>query len=514
LDQKEKFIASVNEGYEFKGETITLGGAIFKGENLPGIHVKLPLKTMNRHGLIAGATGTGKTKTLQLITEGLSSKSVSVLLMDIKGDLSGLAQPGEINDKINERHEKIGMTYTPSSFPVELLSISNEKGARLRATVTEFGPVLFSKILDLNDTQSGVVSVLFKYSDEKKLPILDIKDFKKLLQFISDEGKDEVEKEYGQISTATIGTILRKLIELENETNLFFGERSFEVDDLVKIDSEGRGKVSIIRLADIQNKPKLFSTFLLCLLVEIYNNFPEEGDLDQPKLVIFIDEAHLLFQEASKALHEQINTIIKLIRSKGVGIFFCTQNPTDIPDEVLSQLGMKVQHSLRAFTAKDRKDIKMISENYPISEYYDVDELLTSMGIGEAAVTVLSEKGNPTPLVATLLCAPASRMDILSDAEQEEIISKSELVKKYNEVIDRESAYEILEKKLNDAAAESTVEETKKSSAKEEKSTVEKVLESTAVRQVGRTIAREVTRSFLGVLGIGGSSRKKKSSWF
>ena len=334
------------------------------------------------------------------------------------------------------------------------------------------------------------------------------------MQFISDEGKDEVEKEYGQISTATIGTILRKLIELENETNLFFGERSFEVDDLVKIDSEGRGKVSIIRLADIQNKPKLFSTFLLCLLVEIYNNFQEEGDLDQPKLVIFIDEAHLLFQEASKALHEQINTIIKLIRSKGVGIFFCTQNPTDIPDEVLSQLGMKVQHSLRAFTAKDRKDIKMISENYPISEYYDVDELLTSMGIGEAAVTVLSEKGNPTPLVATLLCAPASRMDILSDAEQEEIISKSELVKKYNEVIDRESAYEILEKKLNDAAAESTVEETKKSSAKEEKSTVEKVLESTAVRQVGRTIAREVTRSFLGVLGIGGSSRKKKSSWF
>ncbi|MBS1517306.1 MAG: DUF853 family protein [Bacteroidetes bacterium] len=515
MDQKDSFVASITEGYNFKGETITLGGAIYKGENLPGVLIKLPLKTMNRHGLIAGATGTGKTKTLQLISEGLSSKSVSVLLMDIKGDLSGLAAPGVVNDKILQRHEKIGIPYAPSAFPVELLSLSNEKGARLRATVSEFGPVLFSKILELNDTQSGVVSVIFKYSDDKKLPLLDLKDFKKLLQYISDEGKAELEADYGKISPSTVGTILRKVIELENDADQFFGERSFDVSDLTKINDEGKGQISVIRLADIQNKPKLFSTFLLCLLVEIYNNFPEEGDMDQPKLVMFIDEAHLIFQEASKALHDQIETIIKLIRSKGVGIFFCTQNPTDIPDSVLSQLGMKVQHSLRAFTANDRKEIKLISENYPMSEYYDVQELLTSMGIGEAAVTVLSEKGTPTPLAATLLCAPASRMDILNDQEQDNIVNNSELVKKYNEVIDRESAYEILTAKLETAQTEiQQTQEEKKPEGRQEKSTVEKVLTSTTARQVGRTIAREITRGFLGVLGIGGTTRKKKSGWF
>ena len=399
MDDKEKFINSINEGYAFKGDSILLGGSIFKSENLPGVHVRLPLKTMNRHGLIAGATGTGKTKTLQIISEGLSSKSIPVLMMDIKGDLSGLAQPGAVNPKIDERMQKIGVPYNPSAFPVELLSISNEKGARLRATVSEFGPVLFSKILELNDTQSGLVAIIFKYCDDNKLPLLDLKDFKKMLQFMSDEGKKEIESTYGKISTSSTGTILRKVIELEQQqADLFFGETSFEVEDLLRIDNTGKGVISIIRLTDIQNKPKLFSTFLLCLLVEIYNTFPEEGDTDVPKLVMFIDEAHLIFQEASKALLSQIETIIKLIRSKGVGIFFCTQNPTDIPDSVLSQLGMKVQHSLRAFTANDRKQIKLIAQNYPISEYYDIEELLTSMGTGEAAVTVLSEKGNPTPL--------------------------------------------------------------------------------------------------------------------
>ncbi|MBK8982924.1 MAG: DUF853 family protein [Ignavibacteria bacterium] len=514
MDQKEKFISTVNEGYNFKGESITLGGAIFNGENLPGVLIKLPLKTMNRHGLIAGATGTGKTKTLQLISEGLSSKSVSVLLMDIKGDLSGLAAAGAVNEKITERHIKIGTEYIPSAFPVELLTISKEKGAKLRATVSEFGPVLFSKILELNETQSGIVSVIFKYCDDNKLPLLDLKDFKKILQYISNEGKEDIEKEYGKISAASIGTMLRKVIELENDADLFFGEKSFEVDDLVKINSEGKGQISVIRLTDIQNKPKLFSTFLLCLLVEIYNNFTEEGDLDQPKLVMFIDEAHLIFQEASKELLEQIETIIKLIRSKGVGIFFCTQNPTDIPDSVLSQLGLKVQHSLRAFTAKDRKQIKLISQNYPMSDFYNVEDLLTSMGIGEAAVTVLSEKGSPTPITATLLCAPASRMDILTDAEQDEIVIRSDLAKKYNDIIDRESAYELLNAKLTAPPAENKEEVTANGKIKEEKSTVEKVLTSTTARQVGRTIARELTRGFLGVLGIGGSSSKKRSGWF
>lgn len=518
MEEKEKFINSINEGYAFKGDSILLGGSIFKSENLPGVHVRLPLKTMNRHGLIAGATGTGKTKTLQIISEGLSSKSVPVLMMDIKGDLSGLAQPGAANPKIDERMQKIGVPYNPSAFPVELLSISNEKGARLRATVSEFGPVLFSKILELNDTQSGLVAIIFKYCDDNKFPLLDLKDFKKMLQYMSEEGKKEIESSYGKISTSSTGTILRKVIELEQQqADLFFGETSFEVEDLIRIDNTGKGVISIIRLTDIQNKPKLFSTFLLCLLVEIYNTFPEEGDADVPKLVMFIDEAHLLFQEASKALLSQIESIIKLIRSKGVGIFFCTQNPTDIPDSVLSQLGMKVQHSLRAFTANDRKQIKLIAQNYPISEFYNIEELLTSMGTGEAAVTVLSEKGNPTPLSATLLCAPASRMDILNDNEIDKLVSVSKIIQKYNEVIDRESAYEILTNKLNAAAEQGTKTEedsASKSGGKEEKSTVEKVLTSTTARQVGRTVARELTRGLLGVLGIGGSTRKKKTSWF
>ncbi|MCB0726174.1 MAG: DUF853 family protein [Ignavibacteriae bacterium] len=516
MDDKEKFAASINEGYQFKGESILLGGAIFKGECLTDTHIKLPLKTMNRHGLVAGATGTGKTKTLQVISEGLSSKSVPVLLMDIKGDLSGIAKPGVTNEKIEDRAKKIGITYTPTGFPVEMMTISGEKGVRMRATVSEFGPVLFSKMLELNDTQSGIVSLIFKYCDDKKLPLLDLKDFKKMLQYITDEGNKEVEAEYGNISATSTGTILRKVIELEQQhAELFFGETSFEVDDLLKIDEQGRGVISIIRLTDIQDKPKLFSTFLLCLLVEIYNTFPEEGDSDQPKLVIFIDEAHLLFKEASKALLEQIESIIKLIRSKGVGIFFCTQNPTDIPDSVLSQLGMKVQHSLRAFTANDRKEIKLIADNYPTSEFYNIEELLTSMGIGEAAVTVLSEKGNPTPLAATLLCPPQSRMDILSEGEIDKIVNNSKLVKKYNEIIDRESAYEILNKKLEEMQKAAEEEpENKTGSVREEKSTVEKVLTSTTARQVARTVSREITRGILGVLGIGGSSRKKKSSWF
>ncbi len=521
-DRKEKFIQSINDGYTFKGETITLGAAILDKEVQTGTLIRLPLKTMNRHGLIAGATGTGKTKTLQLITESLAAKSVPVVVMDIKGDLSGVAKAGSANPKIDERMIKIGLPWQAEGNTIEFLTISNEKGAKLRATTSEFGPVLFSRMLELNETQSSLVSVIFKYSDDKQLPLLDLADMKRLLQYIQEEGKSEFEASYGKVSSSSLGIILRKIVELEQQgANQFFGERSFEVEDLVRCDSNGRGVISVIRLVDMQTKPKLFSTFLLSLLAEIYAAFPEEGDLDQPKLVMFIDEAHLLFNEASDALLSQIESIIKLIRSKGVGIFFCTQNPTDIPNIVLSQLGMKVQHALRAFTAKDRKDIKLISENYPMSEYYDIDDLLTNLGIGEAAVTVLSEKGNPTPLAATLLCAPRSRMDILSPAEIDEIIGSSKIAAKYNEVINRESALEILNKKIEKHKAEQQKAEEEKAAEKEtgktqkeEKSTVEKVLTSTTARQVGRTVAREVTRGLLGVLGIGGTRRKKKSSWF
>ena len=335
-----------------------------------------------------------------------------------------------------------------------------------------------------------------------------------MLQFLSDEGKSEFESTYGKISTTSMGTILRKVIELEQQgADLFFGERSFEVDDLLKIDQEGRGMISIFRLTDIQDKPKLFSTFMLCLLAEIYSSFPEEGDLDRPKLVIFIDEAHLIFQEASKALLEQIETIIKLIRSKGIGVFFCTQNPADVPDSVLAQLGLKVQHALRAFTAKDRKQIKLISENYPISEFYATEDLLTSLGIGEAAITVLNEKGSPTPLGATLLCAPKSRMDILTPGEIDELLAKSMLVKKYNEVINRESAYEILNRKIEQVTQEKEIEPPARQQSSgrpsKEKSVMGEILGSTVTRQIGRTVAREVTRGLLGILGIGGTRRKK-----
>jgi DNA helicase HerA-like ATPase len=455
MSQEEAFRAHIEKGYAFKGDSIVLGAAMLEGKALPGAHVKVPLKTLNRHGLIAGATGTGKTKSLQVLAENLSEKGIPVMLMDLKGDLSGLAQPSPGHPKIDERHAQIGLPFTPKSFPVEILSLSEQEGVRLRATVSEFGPVLLSRILDLSEAQEGIVAVAFKYCDDHKLPLLDLKDFKKVLQYATGEGKKEFSEAYGRISTASTGTILRKIIELEQQgAELFFGEKSFDVADLTRLDAEGRGVISILRLTDLQDRPKLFSTFMLSLLAEIYSSFPEQGDADQPELVLFIDEAHLIFKEASRALLGQIESIVKLIRSKGVGVYFVTQNPTDIPNEVLAQLGLKIQHALRAFTARDRKAIKLTAENYPVSEYYDTDEVLTSLGIGEALVTVLDEKGRPTPLAATLMRAPMSRMDILTEAELGQVLRASQLAGKYNQVVDRESAYEILDEKIARAEAE------------------------------------------------------------
>ena len=469
MSRKADFIQQITDGYSSKGESITLGGAILDGEALADVHVKIPLKTLNRHGLIAGATGTGKTKTIQVLSEQLSSFGIPVLMMDIKGDFSGIAKEGEEKAFITERHAKINIPYNTANFPVELLSLSEQNGVRLRATISEFGPVLFSRILNLNDTQAGVVSVIFKYCDDNKMPLLDLKDIKKVINYITEEGKDEIEESYGKISTSTTGTILRKIIELEQQgAELFFGEMSFDVDDLMRIDENGKGYVNILRLTDIQDKPKLFSTFMLSLLAEIYQQMPEKGDSDQPELVIFIDEAHLIFNEASKALLEQIETIVKLIRSKGIGIYFITQNPMDIPSGVLAQLGLKIQHALRAFTANDRKAIKQTADNYPTSEFYKTDEILTSLGIGEALVTALNEKGIPTPLAATMMRAPMSRMDILTESEIQEINNKSKLVKKYSELIDRESAYEMLNKKITVIEEEAAEQEQEKASEKEE----------------------------------------------
>lgn len=510
MSNNEKFTEAIKTGYTFKGESFKLGCGMLDGQVISGADVSVPFKTLNRHGLIAGATGTGKTKTLQVLAEGLSDASIPVLMMDIKGDLSGIAAPGTANEKINERCQKLGIEFKASGYPVELLTLSHQKGARLRATVSEFGPVLLSKILGLNDTQGGFVAMIFKYCDDHKLPLLDLKDFIKVLQYVSDEGKAEMEKTYGKISTTSTGTILRKVIELQQQgADVFFGEKSFEVDDLMRISEDGRGIISIVRVTDLQDRPKLFSTFMLQLLAELYATCPEEGDIDRPKLVMFIDEAHLIFQEANTALLQQIETIIKLIRSKGIGIYFCTQNPMDVPAPVLAQLGLKIQHALRAFTAADRKVIKQTAENYPETPFYKTEDLITQLGIGEAFVTILNEKGIPTPLVHCMLRPPQSRMDILSDEEIDGLVAKSKIAGKYNEVIDSKSAHEILTEKLEAAEAKTkqqTEERTEKQpTAKKEKT----IFDDPTVRSMTRTAGNTIIRSLLGVLGLGGRTRRK-----
>jgi len=509
MADKQVFFDYINDGYSTKGDAITLGAAMLEDETITHAYVKIPLKTLNRHGLIAGATGTGKTKTLQVLAENLSEQGIPVLLMDMKGDLSGIAQPSPGHPKIDERHEAIGFPFEAKNFPVEILTLSEQEGVRLRATVSEFGPVLISRILQLSETQSGVMSILFKYCDDNKLPLLDLQDLKKILQYSANEGKKEIESEYGRISPATSGAILRKIVELEQQGgDLFFGEKSFDTDDLLRIDENGKGYINIVRLTDIQDRPKLFSTFMLCLLAEIYATFPEQGDSGRPELVIFIDEAHLIFKEASDALLDQIESIVKLIRSKGVGLYFVTQNPTDVPDAVLSQLGLKIQHALRAFTAKDRKAIKLTAENYPLSDYYKTDEVLTSLGIGEALVSALNEKGIPTPLARTMLRAPMSRMDILEDDELTSLIESSKLSTKYNEEINRESAYELLNEKIETANQEEAKRKAEEERKAAEKSTSSSSRRRTTSRRRGSsksTLEKVLTsptviRSVLGIL--------------
>ena len=503
MDKTEEFVKHISQAYNPKGDYIHLGAAMLNGETFADAAVKIPLKTMNRHGLIAGATGTGKSKTLQILAENLSQKGVPVLLMDVKGDLSGIAKPSNGEEFLLERHKKLGFPFESSKSPVEFLTISEQNGVRLRATVSEFGPILLSRILDVTPTQEGILAIIFKYCDDHHLPLLDLKDLKKMLQYVTDEGRETIENEYGRISSASTGAILRKIVALEQQgAERFFGERSFEVTDLTRKDENGHGYVNIMRLTDIQDKPKLFSTFMLSLLAEIYTTFPEEGDSDKPKLVLFIDEAHLIFKEASDALLDQIESIVKLIRSKGVGLYFVTQNPTDVPSEVLGQLGLKIQHALRAFTAKDRKAIKLSAENYPISKYYDTKNELTSLGIGEALVSALDEKGRPSALAATMLRAPMSRMDILSDSELEELIFQSKLRSKYNEEIDRESAYELLNKKIEEAEAKEAKEKAE-AEALERKKAVTTTSKSNSTKTQGAIIKVLTSATFIrGVMGV------------
>lgn len=510
---KDTFKVKLKSSYTFKGDSILIGSAILGDDYETGCQVRLPLKTFNRHGLIAGATGTGKTKSLQVIMESLSDAGIPVLAMDIKGDLSGLGAAGEVNPIVEKRIKLIDMEWNAKSYPLEFLSISDEPGVRLRATISEYGPVLLSKILGLNESQEGVISMIFKYCDDRKLPLLDLKDLKSVLNYAGNEGKEEFKNEYGFLSSSSAGTILRNIISLEQQgAASIFGEPSFDVFDLMKKDRDGQGMINILRLTDMQSKPDLFSTFMLCLLAEVFQTLPELGDPGKPELVIFLDEAHLIFRNASKVLLDQFEMTIKLIRSKGVGIFFITQSPADIPAEILGQLGTKIQHALRAFTAKDRKDIKSAAENYPLSDFYQVDELITQLGIGEAFVTGLDEKGRPTELVNTLMRPPFSRMDVLSVTEINKYINHSDLVKEYNVEIDRESAFEMLQKRLKGDRDETEQEPEsndvgRTANGKEEESTFEQVLKS----PITNMIAREVTRGLLGVLGLRSTRSRSRS---
>lgn len=514
------FIEKIKASYAPKGAYIYLGAGMLDGEVYGDAEVNLPLRMMNRHGLIAGATGTGKTRTLQLLAEQLSDAGVPVFMLDVKGDLSGLYQAGSSNPKIEERAAQLKKPFTPSGFPIELYSLSGKTGAQMRATVTEFGPVLLAKILGLNDTQTGVLAVIFKYADDNKMPIVDLNDLKKLLGYLSEgAGAAEIKSSYGSISSSTSSTILRKIVALEQQgLGGIFGETSYDIEDLFnRVD--GKGVISLLNIADVQNQPVLYSTFLLSLLAEIYQAMPEAGDLDQPKLVFFFDEAHLLFNDAPKAFLEQVNTIIRLIRSKGIGVFFCTQSPMDIPESVLAQLGNRVQHALRAFTPNDVDALKKTVNTYPRSEFYQIDKVLTSLGTGQALVTVLNEKGIPTEVAATMLTPPRAIMGPMANIDCEALMKSSALFKKYQQSIDPISAFEMLTDRINEKQAldnqVKAAEEEEKRIVNErkprpgEKSIVEQVMGATITRQIGK----EIVRGLFGMLS-GKKTRSKSGGLF
>lgn len=480
---------------------IQFGEVVVNDKLLPKAPVNLLLKQFNRHGLVAGATGSGKTKSLQVLAEQLSNAGVPCLLMDIKGDISGLAMPGKLDENLVERAKSMGLEFSPQGFPVELLTLGEAiKGIPMRATILDFGPLLFSRMLELNETQAGVVTILFEYAKDKNLLLIDLDDFKELLKFSqTDAGILEIEKKYGRISSASVGTIMRRLIELEAQgAQYFFGEPAYDVKDLMRFDSENRGVISILRLMDMQDKPFLFSTFMLKMLSDIYRQLPEAGDLDKPKLVLFIDEAHLIFNNANKPLLNLLDTIVKLIRSKGVGLIFCTQTPKDVPENILSQLGLKIQHSLRAFTANDRKAIELTAKNFPSSEYYKTDELLTALGIGQALLTAIDEKGVPTPLVQCMVRPPVSRMGILDAVEEDMVLSRSPLYPKYQVRLERDSAKEFFERQA--VASDSQALEKAPVKTKLEASVLDKLSKNTLFRQMMRDLFKKLTNMFLAML--------------
>jgi len=496
-------------------DAVTLGAVVHNGACHPEPLVTLPVAMTNRHGLIAGATGTGKTKSLQLIAEQLSAAGVPVFMADLKGDLSGVAAPGETNEKIGQRASDTGYAWAAKGFPVEFVSLTGERGAQLRATVSSFGPLLLAKVLGLNETQASVLSLVFKYCDDRGLPLLDLPDLRTVLQYLTGEGAGDL-KNYGGMSKATVGVLLRDMVELEQQGALaFFGEPEFDLDDMMRVEG-GQGLVSILELTDVQDKPALFSTFMMWMLARLYHDLAEVGDIEKPKLVFFFDEAHLLFDNASKELINQIEQVVRLIRSKGVGVFFITQNPKDVPPDVLGQLGHRVQHALRAFTPDDDKALKAAARTFPKTEFYDIEETLTTLGIGEALVTVLGPKGIPTQPFAARMIPPASRMSPLTDAEFAGKNDGSAQMRKYAQAFDRDSAREMLARRMAPEAEAGQAPpggggdaQAPRRTGKEPPSTMEKILKSS----VTRTVAREVTRGLLGAL-LGTSSRRRSGGLF
>jgi DNA helicase HerA-like ATPase len=451
----QSFRDAMAAGYALTEPSLFVGSPMLNGELYNEARVQVALAMMTRHGLIAGATGTGKTKTLQLLAGELSKAGVPVFVADIKGDVTGIAAPGDAtNPKVVERAASLDWTFEPAGHPVEFLSLSGQLGAQVRATVHSFGPLLLGKVLDLNETQTSILSLVFKYCDDNSLPLLDLKDLGTTLKFLSsDEGKP-ILADYGGMSAASVGVLLRSLVVLEQQgADVFFGEPEFDVNDLLRTTPDGAGIVSALELRDVMDKPSLFSTFMLWMLAQLYETLPEVGDLPKPKLCFFFDEAHLLFDDASEALLEQIERTARLIRSKGVGVYFVTQAPTDVPSSVLAQLGNRVQHALRAFTPDDADALRKTARTFPMTTYYDVEETITSLGIGEALVTVLSPKGVPTPLAATRLLPPDSLMAALPDADLQARIAASPFRTKYGQTIDRQSAYEIITARIAAARA-------------------------------------------------------------
>lgn len=515
-EQSSSQIDLIREGYAFTGPSIVLGGAVQGEEVVPDAVVRLPLGSMNRHGLVAGATGTGKTVTLQVLAEQLSDAGVPVFLADIKGDLTGLATAAAGGGKIEERMASLAQDWTGTAYPVELLSLGGQGvGTPVRATITAFGPTLLSKVLGLNKTQESSLGLVFHWADQQGLALLDLKDLRAVIShLVSDEGKDDL-KGLGGLAKSTAGVILRQLVALSAAGgDVFFGEPEFDTNDLMRTTSDGKGVISCLELPGVQDKPVLFSTFLMWLLADLFQDLPEVGNPEKPKLVFFFDEAHLLFDDASDAFLKSVEQAVRLIRSKGVGVFFVTQTPKDVPDSVLAQLGNRVQHALRAHTPNDAKALRATVSTFPTSEY-DLSEVLTSLRTGEAVVTVLSEKGAPTPVARTMLRAPQGQIGPSEQSVLDGLVSASPLAPKYGESVDRESAHELLAARLK--AVEATAAEaaqagsdsgsgsgsaSRSGSTKEQESIVEQVVGSSAfrsmLRSAGTVIGREITRSIFG----------------